>query len=63
MRIEPEVELELNSLFIRRKAIKSRTITPPQTAALSKLSRLGHHSHHTRCIRRPRYELQALWKR
>ena len=33
---------------------KSRTVTPPWTATLSKLSRLGRH---TRCIRRPRYEL------
>ena len=48
-------ESEPNSLFIHRITIKSRTVTPPRTATLSKLSRLGHH---TRCIRRPRYELR-----
>ena len=61
MRIEPihlwrwiGTESEPNSLFIHRITIKSRTVTPPRTATLSKLSRLGHH---TRCIRRPRYKL------
>ena len=47
---------EPNSLFIHRITIKTRTVTPPRTATLSKLSRLGHH---TRCIRRPRYELRC----
>ena len=48
-------ESELNSMFIHRITIKSRTATPPQTAASSsKLSLLGHH---TRSIRRLRYEL------
>ena len=48
-------ESEPNSLFIHRITIKSCTVTPPRTATLLKLSRLGHH---TCCIRRPRYELR-----
>ena len=45
---------ELNSLFIHRITIKSRMVTSPRTATLSKLSCLVHH---TRCISCPRYEL------
>ena len=48
-------ESEPNLLFIHRITIKSRTVTPPRTATLSKFSRLGHH---TRCIRRPICELR-----
>ena len=48
-------ESEPNSLFIHWITIKSCTVTPPWTAALLKLSRLGRH---TRCIHCPRYELQ-----
>ena len=47
-------ESQPNSLFIHRVTIKSCMVTPPWTATLSKLSRLGHH---TCCIRRPRYKL------
>ena len=45
-------ESEPNSLFINWITIKSCTVTPPWTAILSKLSRLGRH---TCCICRPRY--------
>ena len=48
-------ESEPDLLFIHWITIKSRTVTPPRTATLSKLSRLGHH---TRCIRHPRYEVR-----
>ena len=48
-------ESELNSLFIHQITIKSHTVMPPWTVALSKLSRLGRH---TCCIHRPRYWIQ-----
>ena len=47
-------ESQPNSLFIHRITIKSRTVTPPWTATLLKLSRLGRHTH---CIHHPRYKL------
>ena len=45
-------ESEPNSLFIHRITIKSCTVTPPWTAASTKLSHLGRH---TCCICHPRY--------
>ena len=47
-------ESQPNSLFIHRITIKSRMVTPPWTATLSKLLHLGCHTH---CICCPRYEL------
>ena len=62
MLIQPNPPLEMigaesepNSLFIHWITINSHTVTTPWSAALSKLSHLGHH---TCCIRYPRYQLQ-----
>ena len=64
MRIQPNPPLEVigteskpNILFIHWITIKSHTVTSPWTAALSKLSRLGHH---TCCIRCPRYHATTM---